>query len=85
MIVVSVDQVIKIPRSPPGPQFISKDKSNVAEQISNNQKQIKTKYVLMILQDDFQKQQEALIILEKLSKPLENIYMSEDELVQKHI
>ena len=53
MIVVSVDQVIKIPRSPPGPQFISKDKSNVAEQISNNQKQIKTKYVLMVLQDDF--------------------------------
>lgn len=39
----------------------------------------------MVLQDDFQKQQEALIILEKLSKPLENIYMSEDELVQKHI
>ena len=53
--------------------------------MSNSQKQVKTKYVLMVLQDDISKQQEALYLLQKLSKPQDNIYMSEDDVVQKHI
>ncbi len=75
MILVSVDQVIAIPRTPPGPQFIPKTGQN---EMSYN-RVVNKKHLLLVLQDDLNKQQESLFLLQKLSKS------NEDEIVERHI
>ena len=75
MILVSVEQAIKIPRTPPGPSYIPK--GSQSEQ--SYSRVASTKYMLLVLQDDLTKQQESLFLLQKLSKSLT------DEVVDRHV
>ena len=89
LILVSVQSLIKIPRSPPGPSYVGKDISTNQEERGLNSKAMTSqkKYMLMVLQDDdIEKQQEAITLLKKLTKPssLGNEYFSEDEIIKTH-
>jgi hypothetical protein len=59
MVLVSVEQAIKIPRTPPGPQYIPKSSQS---EMSYN-RVANTKYMLLVLQDELSKQQESLHLL----------------------
>ena len=72
LILVSVDMLFKTPRNPPGPSYKAE---NVA---TNNEVGMHKKpdsnpekrYLLMVLQDeDIEKQNEALYLVQKLTKP----------------
>ena len=75
MILVSVEQAIKIPRTPPGPSYVPKS----SQSEKSYSRVASTKYMLLVLQDDLTKQQESLFLLQKLSKSLT------DEVVDRHV
>lgn len=90
MLLISVQQLVKIPRSPPGPSYVAKDISTTQEEQGLNSKSLTNskKLMLMVLQEeDIEKQAECLFLLQKLTKPqsLGNQLMSEDEIVQNHV
>jgi hypothetical protein len=51
MILVSVEQAIKIPRTPPGPSYIPKS----SQSEMSYSRVASTKYMLLVLQDDLTK------------------------------
>ena len=92
LVLVSVQQLVKIPRSPPGPSYVAKDITSNKEEQGLNSKSLTSvkKYMLLVLQDDdIEKQNEALAVLHKLTKPSslgdDHLYLSEDDIIQKHI
>lgn len=91
LILLSVNQLIKMPRSPPGPSYIAKDISGTSEELGINSKSLlaEKKLMLMVLnEEDMEKQAEALFLIQKLTKPQTlgmNAFISEDEIIQKHI
>ena len=95
LVLVSVNQLIKTPRSPPGPSYVAKDISTNDEELGLTSKSIvkqadknlfgHKKLMLMVLQDEnLEKQFEALELLQLLTKPQSlglNQYISEEETV----
>jgi hypothetical protein len=82
LILVATNQLIKIPREPPGPCFVAKEISSNLEELSINSKSVQ-KYMLLVLQDeDLEKQSEALYLIERLTgKNNTAQFQSEDEIV----
>jgi len=81
LILISSNQIIKIPREPPGPSYGAKEISSNLEELSINSKSVQ-KYMLLVLQDeDLEKQSEALYLIEKLAGKNSATYLSEDEIV----
>lgn len=87
LVLVSTNQLIKIPRQPPGPSYVAKEISSSKEELSINSKSVQ-KYMLMVLQDeDLEKQSEALYLIQRLTGKANNAqqFVSEDEIVSSHI
>lgn len=85
MVLISVNQMVKIPRSPPGPSYIAKDKSLKSGVLSQESlaSQKAVKYYLFVLHPDEQlgpfsnsRTNEALQLLSRLTKPDGNSNLS---------
>lgn len=72
LILVSVNQLIKIPRCPPGPCYVAKDINSNSEELGINSKSLMAEKKLMLLhlnEEEMEKQAEALFLIQKLTKP----------------
>lgn len=83
LLLVSVNKLIKLPRSPPGPSYNAKNLSTNQEESGLGSKhfQVEKKLMLMVLQDEnIEKQFEALDLLQLFTKP-QKVQLSEEDLI----
>ena len=92
ILLISASPLLKIPRSPPGPQYIAKEANQSTTKAQS------AKYLVLVNQEkNIEKWNDALFLLQKLTKPEtiendgsgdevnQNLYLSEDDIVQRHV
>eukprot|EP00347_Sterkiella_histriomuscorum_P014669 403360000 len=84
ILLISVKQVIKIPRHPPGPQFFDKDAN---QKLSTDQN---IKYMLFVMTSDELQRQQFVNNLLQFTQPDslsqgQGLYLSEDDILKRYI